>query len=181
VLEKEEPPAAMQAGLGPAEKALGVSEGSVLNRSQRPPLPAEEVDSILGCCGEGIISLYPALVSLYSDTASGFGPPSTREIWTNWCKFSREAEDGWRLEHWPCEVRLRELLLLFSLTLSLLDQGESHSQKPSSSPVTSQRHLFPSPSLLWPQQCNSGSTSLSFQGPPGHCHLICHLLARCWQ
>lgn len=27
----------------------------------------------------------------------------------------------------------------------------------------------------------SGSASLSFQGPPGCCHLICRLLAHCWQ
>ena len=56
------------------------------------------------------------------------------------------------LEHSPCEVRLRELMLFFLLTLSLLDQGESHSQQSNSSPVTSQRHLFPPLSLFWPQQ-----------------------------
>lgn len=82
----------------------------------------------------------------------------------------------------PCEVRVRELVLFLLLTTFLLDRGDRATVRnptPAQSPARGTSSL-PCP-FSGPNSVRSGSTSLSFQGPPGRCHLICCLLARCWQ
>lgn len=132
-MRKRDPLWQWKLGLGSAEKALGVSVGSRLNRSQRPPLAAEEVDSITGCCGEGILSLCSAFVSPHPDTASGFeAPPTPPQYKTGIDKLVQVQQRGSKmtggLEHLPSEVRQGTGAVFLSYPIPAGPRGKPQSE-----------------------------------------------------
>lgn len=86
------------------------------------------------CCGKVLSPFTQRLLPCIQIPCLVLGPPVQDRYGQSGASSAEGLGDGWRLEHSPCGVTLRELVLFFLFILFFMNKVESHSQKHNSSP-----------------------------------------------
>lgn len=109
------------------------------------------------------------------------GLPVQERYWQTGATSAEGLQEGGGLQHSPVRWDWGNwwCFSYLSFPFWIKVRATARNATPAQSPARGSSFL-PCP-FSGPNSLCSGSTSFSFQGPPNHCHLICRLLAHCWQ